>query len=1270
MKTKIYFVSIVLLFVIRLDAQVLRSFTPRYNNVSVSGNILYISNSIITSVQADGVTPVSTNENPPGGVIANQSYFGSNIDIDADAATFNSSSSNLTSSSYPACSHVLFAGLYWGAGQGTTSRSWITNETTCKLKLPGASSYITITSEQTDYWNNTLIPGYAHAGFQCFKDITSLVASQVNAIGTYTVADVVSPAGLKDAYGGWTIVIVYHNSLLPPRNLSVYDGCAAVKSGMPAVDINITGFLTPPSGPVSCELGAVVYDGDRVFTDSFAFKQNGAASFYNLTPNATSIFNDMWNSTVSYKGSVVTTRNPAFNNTLGYDADIIDLPNAGNANLSNSQTAAVVRMSSPGENYIAHVITTSIAQYDPSFKLDKTVSDIDGGSLVPGNHLRYLVNYNNNGNDASTNSVITDNIPAGTTFDPGTIKINGVPKTDAAGDDEAEYDFINNRVVFRVGAGADQSNGGTIATTDNGNVQFDVITTSSCRVISCMSTIKNSARIDYIGQLSSNALYDSSNADKSGCMIQGPAMISFAGSCYTPTDTILKNNCPALTVPLPYEKYAGYMFYSAMPFTAANRINPYAAVTSTQTYYAYFNSGTGCSDTIRMHVFINSCPDIDDDNDGIPDYVEINIPAALQDADSDGILNWNDADYSGYADVNSDGFNDNFDPSADSDNDGIPNFYDTDFPGYIDANNDGVNDNMDKDLDGIPNNYDLDSDNDGIPDNTESGGADTDGDGRIDNYTDSDADGLSQNVDASNTGVTSSGTGLSTPDGNTDGDLLPNYLDLDSDNDGLPDVVEVFGTDINNDGKIDNYTDADGDGFSDSVDGDVGNDGIAENSAASLLLTGSDTNGDGRSDSYPFKNMDGDSKTNPYELDSDGDGITDVKEGFPTLDSNNDGRADGSFNSDGWNITVAAMNNLSLANTDGSGKVNVYDIDSDDDGIPDNIEGQATAAYALPAGLDTDGDGIDDTYDNNVSFGGNGIPPIDTDGDGTPDYRDTDTDGDGATDIDEGNDYNNNGMPDDGITLTGSDTDGDGLDDFFDLLPASAKGTSAKMGNLGSFTGDAIPGTRATVQRNAIAGCMNQRDWRCVSYVLKCDNISFKGVQQGEKVRLVWTAMCDLNADYFIIERSINGRTFNYLEKINAGGEIKEHTSFRLDDKLVVDDIPALYYRLKTVTASKIYYSATITIPIKDIDEESVQITPNPVTDQLNVTILSLATKQIELSVFDNSGKAWINTVAGVAAGPNLLSFPEIRICPNGVYYLRVKLADGHIVIRKFEKIN
>ena len=41
-------------------------------------------------------------------------------------------------------------------------------------------------------------------------------------------------------------------------------------------------------------------------------------------------------------------------------------------------------------------------------------------------------------------------------------------------------------------------------------------------------------------------------------------------------------------------------------------------------------------DTVTIHVNISSCPDIDNDNDGIPDYVESNFSAALGDHDADG----------------------------------------------------------------------------------------------------------------------------------------------------------------------------------------------------------------------------------------------------------------------------------------------------------------------------------------------------------------------------------------------------------------------------------------------------------------------------------------------------------------------------------------------------------------------------------------------------------------------------------------------------------
>ncbi|KJD36499.1 hypothetical protein PW52_04935, partial [Tamlana sedimentorum] len=94
---------------------------------------------------------------------------------------------------------------------------------------------------------------------------------------------------------------------------------------------------------------------------------------------------------------------------------------------------------------------------------------------------------------------------------------------------------------------------------------------------------------------------------------------------------------------------------------------------------------------------------------------------------------------------------------------------------------------------------------------------------------------------------------------------------------------------------------------------------------------------------------------------------------------------------------------------------NHLDLDSDNDGIPDNIEAQPTVGYVLPT-YGYDDDGVDNNYTG-------GLALEDTDGDGTPDYIDSDSDNDGILDIEE------NGMA---STLGGTDTDNDGLDDVFE----------------------------------------------------------------------------------------------------------------------------------------------------------------------------------------------------------------------------------------------
>lgn len=108
----------------------------------------------------------------------------------------------------------------------------------------------------------------------------------------------------------------------------------------------------------------------------------------------------------------------------------------------------------------------------------------------------------------------------------------------------------------------------------------------------------------------------------------------------------------------------------------------------------------------------------------------------------------------------------------------------------------------------------------------------------------------------------------------TDGDGVPNYLDLDSDNDGIPDAIEAptavntiipSGQDLNNNGLDDAYeaitgddsgvnrVNSDGTDFPDFLDLDSDNDGMSDTEEAGIILSNKDSDGDGLDDAVDTK---------------------------------------------------------------------------------------------------------------------------------------------------------------------------------------------------------------------------------------------------------------------------------------------------------------------------------------------------------------------------------------------------------------------------------
>jgi uncharacterized repeat protein (TIGR01451 family)/fimbrial isopeptide formation D2 family protein len=76
--------------------------------------------------------------------------------------------------------------------------------------------------------------------------------------------------------------------------------------------------------------------------------------------------------------------------------------------------------------------TSTLISSAPAFEVWKTSQDITGGpaELMAGDGLRYTITVKNIGNENAVNTLLSDQIPANTTYVAGTITLNGVTVTD------------------------------------------------------------------------------------------------------------------------------------------------------------------------------------------------------------------------------------------------------------------------------------------------------------------------------------------------------------------------------------------------------------------------------------------------------------------------------------------------------------------------------------------------------------------------------------------------------------------------------------------------------------------------------------------------------------------------------------------------------------------------------------------------------------------------------------------------------------------------
>ncbi len=443
------------------QAAVIRSFDPVFS-ANTNGDVMLVGNTLMTCAASTSCTTARSIVNGPDGANSNNNFVPAYVDVDGDAGTFNSSSADLD---IPSGGAVLFAALVWGGR--TPSTVGVAN---ANPALRGAAQ-LTVTGASGPAVHQLTASRVDSSGehYASYVDVTSIVAAAGDA--TYTLANVQADARTtingqpaNDRYAGWSLVVAVADPSAPARNLTIFNGYGNVSSGDGTpTTFTVDGFLTPPSGPVRTTLGVVTFEGDMGLQgDSLRLNGTVISDGRNAATNP-------WNSTITNRGVNVTTRNPAYANQLGIDVDLL----SADAVLGNSETSATIALSTSGDTYLPSFVTFATDLYDPKLLGTKTVTDVDGGDVVPGDVLEYRVPVENIGLDTSSRSRFFDAIPTGTTYVADSVTVEEVgaggplTQTDVAGDDLTQYvapsgGAGNGHLLVHLGSGATSAEGGEI----------------------------------------------------------------------------------------------------------------------------------------------------------------------------------------------------------------------------------------------------------------------------------------------------------------------------------------------------------------------------------------------------------------------------------------------------------------------------------------------------------------------------------------------------------------------------------------------------------------------------------------------------------------------------------------------------------------------------------------------------------------------------------------------------------------------------------------
>jgi hypothetical protein len=171
----------------------------------------------------------------------------------------------------------------------------------------------------------------------------------------------------------------------------------------------------------------------------------------------------------------------------------------------------------------------------------------------------------------------------------------------------------------------------------------------------------------------------------------------------------------------------------------------------------------------------------------------------------------------------------------------------------------------------------------------------------------------------------------------------------------------------------------------------------------------------------------------------------------------------------------------------------------------------------------------------------------------------------------------------------------------------------------------------------------------------------FKGQQKERNAVLTWATASEVNAKEFVVERSLDGRTFRDIGTVAATGNSTQtmHYSF-VDKDAMLLPAAAVYYRLRQIDRdNRFAHSVIVLLPVKQTAnaEVMVQAYPNPFARELTLLLTNVTATDAndQVTLYTADGKAVYRRKL-VAAGNTTIQLADLPALTKGLYLLQVTI--------------